>query len=88
MLAVARHAKTKDPVDQGSKDISFGGHTQPDRINGCLLHAAKEIEQSDDDHQAGILEEGNDRVDQTRNDQLECLWKNDQSLRFPVTESQ
>ena len=88
MLAVARHAKTKDPVDKGCKDISFCGHAQPDRVHGGLLHAAKEIEQPDDDHQAGIFEEGNDCVDQSRDNQLESLWKNDQPLRFPVTERQ
>ncbi len=73
MLAIARHAKTKDPVDQSSEDISLGGHTQPGRVNGRLLHAAKEIEQPDDDHQAGIFEEGNDGIDQARDNQLECL---------------
>ena len=55
-------------------------------VNRCLLHAAKEIEQSDDDYQAGIFEEGDDGVHQPRDNQLERLREDDQPLCFPIAE--
>lgn len=86
MLAIARHAKTEDPVDQRGKDIPLPWTSRAVRINGGLLHAAKEIEQPDDDHRAGIFKKGDDRVDQPGNNQLERLGEDHQPLRFPVTQ--
>ena len=88
MLAIARHAETKNPVNQSSEDIAFCRHTQPGWVNRRLLHAAEQIEQADNDDQTGILKQGDNGVHQPRDHQLQGLRKNDQPLGFPVAQRQ
>ena len=70
VLAVARHAETEDPIDHGGEDIAFRRHAEPGGIDGSLLHAAKKIEQADNDHQAGIFKQRDNGINQSRDRQL------------------
>src|SRR5690606_17118493 len=50
---VARHAEAEDPVHRRGKYVAFGGEAQPGRVYRGLVDAVEEVEQADDDHQAG-----------------------------------
>jgi hypothetical protein len=57
ILAVARHAETKQPVNGGGEDVTLGGKAQPRRVGGGVVDDVHQIEQADDQHQRGILEQ-------------------------------
>src|SRR5664279_1392955 len=67
-LGVARHRETEDPIDEAGKHIAgrrrVGGG--PVSIGEIELDDAQEIEQADDEDEAGVLEEGNVAVDDPR----------------------
>jgi hypothetical protein len=73
MHGIARHTKTENPEHQGGEHIAFSGHAQPFRVGGGLLDAVEQVEQADDDHQAGVLEQRNKGVDDAGDHQLQGL---------------
>nr|GEY82994.1 hypothetical protein [Tanacetum cinerariifolium] len=83
----AGHAETEDPEHQGRENITLGRHAEPLGVGGSLFDAVEQVEQADDDHQTGVLEQRDNGVDQTGDDQLQGLRQNHQPHAAPVTEA-
>src|SRR5690606_1893303 len=88
MQRVAGNAETEDPVDRRRKYITLGGHAQPGRVRGGALDAVQEIEEADDDDQAGVLEQRDEGVDDAGNHQFERLGQHHQAHHAPVAQAQ
>src|SRR5690606_33439541 len=73
MHGITRHAETEQPINQRGEYVALGRHAQPGRVARGALDAVEEVEQADDDHQAGVLEQCDEGVDDARNDHLQRL---------------
>src|SRR3954469_5549416 len=85
--AVARHREAEAEVDQGYEYIDFDAERLPGRVDDRGLGRRQEIEDADDQDQAGILEEGDERIDQRRYDVPDRLRQDDQAVLFPVRQA-
>ena len=63
--AVTGYGKTKDPENYGGKDIGLFGKAEPFYVGHGCLGNAEQIEETNDGHKSGILEQGKKIVGQT-----------------------
>ena len=81
-LAVARHAETEHPEDAGRRTRSRSVEKpEPVGVGVGGLDAAEQVEQADDQHQARVLEQRDERVDDARDHELERLRQDDEADR-------
>src|SRR5258705_12755197 len=64
--AVAGHREAEGEIDQRDEYIDFDAEGLPGRIDDRGLGGRQEIEEADDQDQAGILEECDERIHQWR----------------------
>src|SRR6516225_10981821 len=64
-LRVARHAETEHPEDEAGEHIAGHGRRrrEPLGVGQIELNDAEHVEQPDDEHEARILEETNEAID-------------------------
>ncbi len=79
---VSRHCETENPENEARKDETGGRRLwrSPIGIGKILTDDAQQIEHADDVDKARILEQTDEGVDDTRNDKLQRLRQNDQSV--------
>src|SRR6201995_5009222 len=77
---IARHAETEREVDDAGKGEARkqGCGRRPVRIRKRGAQNAQEVEQRHDRHQRGVFEQGDETVDEARNDVAEGLRQPDQ----------
>jgi hypothetical protein len=66
--AVARHREAKGKIDRGDEDVDFDRKLLPAGIDDRGLGRRQQVEDTDDQDEAGVLEESNERIDQRRDD--------------------
>src|SRR6056297_658803 len=88
VLAVSGDAKAEDPETERHKYIALDGNVLPGGIGHRRLNRSKNIEQADDQHQRGVLEQGNEGIHDARNDHLQSLRQDDQPRLAPVPQPQ
>src|SRR5690349_8389902 len=71
--AVARHRKAEREIDHRHEHIDLDAELLPDRIDDRGLRRGQQIENADDEHEAGVLEEGDEGVHQRRDDVADRL---------------
>src|SRR5258707_2892972 len=76
--AVAGHREAEGEIDQRDEYVDFDAERLPRRIDDRGLRGGQEIEDADDQDQAGILEEGDERVHQRRDDVSDRLRQDNQ----------
>src|SRR5262249_60357243 len=79
---IARHAETKDPEHRAGEYVAGGSRLrrEPFGIGRYrLLDDAEQVEQPDDEHEARVLEQRDERVDDAGNDELQRLRQHDES---------
>src|ERR1700761_6575146 len=67
MPAVARHGEAEGEIDQGYEDVDLDAEALPGRIDDGRLRGREQVEDADDQDEAGVLEEGDEGVHQRRN---------------------
>src|SRR5262245_10144371 len=74
-LRVARHAETEDPEDETGKDVAGHrrGRREPFGVGIVELHDAEQVEEADNEHKAGVLEQPDEGVDYAGDHQLQGL---------------
>src|SRR6202000_2976438 len=77
---ITRHAETEREVDDAGKGEARkqGSWRRPVRIGERGAQHAQEVEQRHDRHQRGVLEQGNETVDEAGNNVAERLRQHDQ----------
>src|SRR3954454_15720721 len=86
--AVAGHREAEGEIDQRDEDIDLDAERLPGRIDDRGLGGGQEIEDADDEDQAGILEECDERIHQRRNDVPDRLRQDDQAVLLPVRQAE
>src|SRR2546421_3960857 len=89
-LRIARHAEAEAEVDQAREREAGeqGRWGRPERIRQGAAQLSEQIEDRHDQHQGGVLEQGDEGVDDPGNDQFERLRQHDQSHHLPIAEAQ
>src|SRR4051794_20060776 len=64
--AVTRHREAEDKIDRGNEDVDLDRKLLPGRIDDRGLGRRQQVEDADDQDEAGVLEEGDEGVDQRR----------------------
>src|SRR5262245_30427800 len=74
-LRIARHAETEDPEDEAGKDVAGhrGGWREPFGVGIVELHDAEQVEEADNEHKAGVLEQPDEGVDNAGDHELQGL---------------
>src|ERR1700750_968656 len=77
---IARHAKAEREIDDAGKGEARkqGRGRRPGAIRERRAQRAKQVEQRDDRDQRGVLEQGDETVDEAGNDVAERLRQHDQ----------
>src|SRR5258706_3992660 len=65
-LAVARHCEAEGEVNRRSEQVSLDAESRPFGILQRDLDGAQEVEQPDDQHQRGVLEQADEGIHQRR----------------------
>src|SRR5216683_1450622 len=78
ILAVARHRVAEAEIDEGGEQVDLAGETGPVGIDQRLVGGVEEVEDADDQHQRGVLEEADEGVDQRRDHHAQRLRQDDQ----------
>src|SRR6185437_12811342 len=86
---IARHAKTEQPENEPREYQPTDRRLRrsPVGVREVLAHDAKQIEHADDSHQARVLEEPDEGVDDAWDYQPQRLRQYHQAHRLPVTEA-
>src|SRR5699024_7092809 len=87
-LTVTGHAERKNPERKRHEQIGLATDVAPGGIDNRGLHRAQNIEQTDNQHQRRVLEQGDQRIDDPRDHHLEGLRQNDQPHFLPVAQAQ
>src|ERR1051326_6649212 len=88
MPAIARHGKAEAEIDQRDEDIDLDAECLPGGIDDGGLRRGEQVEDADDQDKAGILEEGDEGVDQRRDHMADCLRQDDQPVSLPIGEAE
>src|ERR1043165_6190050 len=85
---VARHAVAEDQIEDRGEGIAAGaGHRRrPGRIGPRRLEGLEEIEDADDEHQRGVLEQRDGGIDDVGDGDAQRLRQHDQPHGPPVAE--
>src|SRR5262249_35964855 len=88
MPAVARHGEAEREIDRRDKCIHFDAEGLPSGIDDRGLCRGEQVEDTDDQDEAGILEEGDEGVDQGRDAVPDRLRQYDQPVLLPIGEAE
>src|SRR3990172_5263597 len=79
-LRVARQEEAERPEDEAGEHVAGhgGGGREPFLIGVVELHDAQQVEQADDQHQAGVLEEADEGADDAGDHHLQGLRQDDE----------
>src|SRR5215813_3130786 len=78
ILAVARHREAEAEIDEGGEDGDLAREARPVGIDQRLVGGVEEVEDADDQHQRGVLEEADEGVDQRRDHHPQRLRQDDE----------
>src|SRR5215813_9061605 len=87
ILAVARHREAEAEVDEGGEQVDLAREARPVGIDQRLVGGVQEVEDADDQHQRGVLEEADEGVDQRRDHHAQGLRQDDQRRLLHVVEA-
>src|SRR5260221_7523226 len=72
-LAVGRHRIAEREIHEAREQVGLNAEAGPRRILQGDLDGAEQVEQADDQHQGGVLEEADEGVDQRRDREAQRL---------------
>src|SRR5262249_45659115 len=75
-------------IDQRDEDVDLDAKRLPGWVDDCGLRRCQEIEDADDQDEAGILEEGDEGIDQRWDHMPDRLRQNDQPVLLPIGEAE
>src|SRR5271165_28108 len=84
--AVFRHGKAKYEVDDRQRDVDLVTEALPGRVGDRRGARLQQIENADDQHQAGVLEEADEGVNQGWDHHAQRLRQDDQEGLLPVAQ--
>jgi hypothetical protein len=85
--AVFGHGEAESEIDHCQQDIHLGAEALPVRVGDGGEAGFQQVEDADDQHQRGVLEEADEGVDQRRDDQFQRLGQHDQKCLLPVRQA-
>src|SRR3977135_2400878 len=77
---ITRHRKAERKIDQADEDVDLDAEGLPGGVDDRSLGGGQEVEDADDQHQAGILEEGDKSVHQWRDHMPDRLRQDDERV--------
>src|SRR5260370_24072931 len=87
ILAVARHREAEAEIDEGGEQVDLAREARPVGVDERLVGAVEEVEDADDQHQRGVLEEADEGVDQGRDHHPQGLRQDDQQGLLHVVQA-
>src|SRR3954470_8676250 len=87
-LAVFRHGEAEDEVDGADGQVDLDAEALPGRLDDRRLARRQQVEDADDQDEAGVLEEADEGVDQRRDHQAQRLRQDDEAGLLPVVQAE
>src|SRR5690606_31911555 len=76
-LAIAGNREAENEIDECNEQVRFCAETAPGRVGNRCLGCLGQVENTDDNDQRGVLEQGNEDADERRYDDLQRLRQDD-----------
>src|SRR3712207_640270 len=88
VLAVLRHGEAEHEVDGAHRQVDLHAEALPRRLDDGRLARRQQVEDADDEHQRGVLEEADEGVHQRRDHQAQRLGQDDEARLLPVGQAE